>query len=412
MKAKRLLTSLAVFLLSLFVIVYIIIQLVSGLTTDAQYEYTSIQTVEHTLEKNGFLVRNETVLFAEDQGVLTYSVSEAQKLGKDQLIATVFASEAGVDIQNQIFDIDEKISILERSTVDAGYMTADISKIDEKIYDSLIKIRLAMDENDIPLATQIKEDLLVNFNKRHLITSGKSQYQDQIHSLEEEKSRLTASLQTALCSVYAPSAGYFSTLLDGYENVFTPEKVEDLTVDSFHEMINQNSIKYSDLAIGKIVTDFDWYTLCEVQNSEAEEFTEGRSYKITFSYSSGQEFDAYLQKKVTQTDTDSVVLVFLIENVPQDFDYTRQQTIQIVKESFQGLSFPRSSLRVVDGVQGVYVVEGNSVGFKKVDIIYTTDSLYFSREPDITEEDAKEYLSRFDRVITEGKDLYVGKILD
>ncbi len=412
MKAKRLLIGLAFFLLSSFVIIYVIIQLVSSLTTDAKYEYTSVQTVEHVLEKDAYLVRNETVLFAESDGVLTYSVSEAQKLGKNQLVATVFASESGVDIQKQIFQIDEKIALLERSTVDAGYMTADITKIDEKIYESLIKIRLAIDKNDISLASQIKDDLLINYNKRHLIKTGKTQYDEQILALQQEKARLTASLQNALCTVNSPSAGYFSTLLDGYETVFTPNVVENLTVDSYRETIAKEKISYGNLAVGKVVTDFDWYTLCEVSSNEAEDFTSGRSYKIAFSYSSGKKFDALLEKKVTQTDTDSVILVFLIENVPQDFDYTRMQSIQIVKESFEGLSFPRSALRVVDGVQGVYVVEGNSVGFKKVDIIYTDDSLYFSREPGVTEEDAAKYLSRFDRVITEGKDLYVGKILD
>jgi len=412
MKAKRLLKSLAFFLLSSFVIVYTIIQLVSGLTTDAKYEYTSVQTVEHTLEKSAYLVRNETVLYAANDGVLTYSVSESQKLGKDQLVATVFSSESGVDIQKQIFQIDEKIALLERSTVDAGYMTADITKIDEKIYDSLIKIRSAMDNNDISLATQMKEDLLISYNKRHLIKTGKTQYDDQILALQQEKNKLTASLQNALCTVNSPSAGYFSTLLDGYETILTPDVVKNLTVDSFRETVAKSKVDYGSLAIGKVVTDFDWFTLCEVSSNEAEDFITGRSYKIMFSYSTGRKFDAILQKKVTQTDTDSAVLVFLMENVPQDFDYTRKQTVQIVKDSFHGLSFPRSALRVVDGVQGVYVVEGNSVGFKKVDIIYAGDSLYYSRELSVTEKDVKQYLSRFDRVITEGKDLYVGKILD
>ncbi len=412
MKAKRLLTSIAVFLLSSFVILYIVIQLVSGLTTDAKYEYTSIQTVEHALEKTGYLVRNEKVLFAEKKGVLTYSVSESQKLGKDQPIATVYSSESGVDIQKQIFQLDERIGILERSAVDDGYMTADITKIDEKIYDSLVKIRLAVDANDISLASQLKNDLLINYNKRHLITTGKTQYNEKIKDLKEERTRLTDSLQNALCTVNSPEAGYFSTLLDGYETVFTPEKVNSLTIDSYHEIINQDESDYGDLAIGKIILDFDWYTLCEVSSAEADDFSLDKNYKITFSYSSGQKIDGILQKKVSQTDKDTVILVFRIENVPQGFDYTRKQTIQVVKNSFEGLSFPRSALRIVDGVQGVYVVEGNAVGFKKVDIVYMTDSLYFSREPGVGEEDAKKYLSRFDRVITEGKDLYLGKILD
>ena len=102
----------------------------------------------------------------------------------------------------------------------------------------------------------------------------------------------------------------------------------------------------------------------------------------------------------------------MIEEIPSDFDYTRVQKIKVIKSSVDGVSFPRSALRMVDGEQGVYVVSGNSVGFRKVDIIESTDSHYISREPDAGQEDRKLYLSKFDRVITEGKGLYVGKILD
>ena len=36
-------------------------------------------------------------------------------------------------IQNKIDEIDTKLAILNRSSVDTGYLTSDISKIDEKI---------------------------------------------------------------------------------------------------------------------------------------------------------------------------------------------------------------------------------------------------------------------------------------
>ncbi len=412
MKAKKLLLSLAVFLLSAFVIVYIIVQLVSGLTTDVSYQYTTFTNVDNYIEKTGYIVRNETVIFAEKEGVLTYSAKESQKLGSNQPIATVFESNQGVDLQNKINKLDEKIALLERCAVDSSYLTSDVSKIDAKIYDSLIKSKYGVLNDNIALTSQYKEDLLISFNKRKLITANAEDFREQIETLQAERATLTASFQSPLCSVYCPTPGYFSTLLDGFETLYQPSVVEDLTVDSYHRLIEQNKVEYSKLAIGKIVTDFHWYTLCEVSNEEAKDFVEGRTYQLSYLYSSGQYIEATLQKIVRQTDTDQTVFVFLIEQIPTDFDYTRKQTVRIVKDRVQGIAFPRSALRLLDGVQGVYVVAGNSVAFRKVDIMQSSDSLFISREPDATAEDAKEYLSRFDRVITEGKNLYVGKILD
>lgn len=433
MKAKRLLFGLTLFLLSAFIIAYIVIQLISGLTTDVQYQYASSVVSDQAFEKTGYLVRNETILYAEREGVLTYSARESQKLGTNQLVAKVFDNSQGVTVQNQIRKIEEKISILERSTVDTSYLTSDVSKIDAKLYDSILKTKLSMLDGKIDLAQVYKKDLMINFNKRQLITSSSQNFDEQIQALKDEKSKLTASLHEPLSTVYSPVAGYFSTLLDGYETTYTPSAINGLTVDSFHQLIQQPQIDYGARAIGKIITDFHWYTLCEVSASEAEHFTEGKTYRISYLYSAGQQIQALLQKKVTQTDNENTVLVFLIEEIPSDFDYTRMQTIRIVTDSKEGISFPRSALRMVDGVQGVYVISGNAVGFKKVDIIHNSDSHYLSKTQEAIENEKqaaakkaqeegvvspmeninpKEYLSQFDRVITEGKDLYVGKILD
>lgn len=412
MKAKKLLINLTVFLISGFVIFYIIIQLVSNLSRDVSFQHASLLDVEDTLEKTCYLVRNESVLYADQTGVTTYSVSESQKVGSDQLIATVFSDSRGVDIQKQIQDIDEKIAILERSSVDTSYLTSDISKIDGKIHNSLVKLHLAVVQNKIGLSEQHQEELLINFNKRRVITSNDEGFESQIQALKNEKESLTASLQNPLCSVHTQKSGYFSTLLDGYETKFTPEVLKDLTVDSYHELIAQTPNEKDSNAIGKVITDFDWHTLCEVSSAEAERFVVGKNYNLTFLYSSGQQISSRLERKISQTDTDAVVLVFVVEEVPQDFDYTRKQTVRIVMDTTKGLAFPLSALRIVDGVQGVYIIDGNSVGFRKVDIVYASGSQYYSREKKNGDQDAKSYLGRYDRVITEGKDLYVGKILD
>ena len=101
-----------------------------------------------------------------------------------------------------------------------------------------------------------------------------------------------------------------------------------------------------------------------------------------------------------------------MEEIPSGFDYTRCQSIKIILESKTGVAFPSSALRVLDGQQGVYVVAGNIVKFKLVEIIDSSNSKFLSKEPDSNTENPNSYLSKFDRVITGGKDLYVGKILD
>lgn len=412
MNAKKLLIRLGVFLLSAFVITYVLIQLISSLSADVGYEYVSPQVHEKSLEKTGYIIRSETVVYAENDGILSYTVSESQKVGIGQQIANVYESSKGMNIQKEIDEIDKKIVILSRSAIGNSYLTSDVNKIDQKIYENIISAKNSVAKNDLTLVSDSKEEILINMNKRSLVTAGKDNYSVQIGELQQKKDQLTASLQSATSSVYAEKTGYFSTLLDGYETIFTKEKVNNLTLNSFDQLIHEEKIKYPNSTIGKIITDFDWYTLCEVTTAEAEEFQTGKIYPVTYLYSSGQQLSAYLEKKIVQTDSNRAVLVFLMEEVPGDFDYTRKQTIKIVTEKKSGISFPASALRILDGEKGVYIVAGNVVDFKKVEIIDSTQSMYYSKEFDKMDENASKYLSRFDRVITEGKDLYVGKILN
>ncbi len=435
MRAKTILFRIAVALLSLYAIVHISVQLISSLTTDVRYQTTEKVVLNDFLETTGYIFRNEVVLYASEEGILNYAVTESQKVGINQPIATVFANSQGVDMQQKLDRLDKRIEVLERSSVDTNYLTSDLGKIDTEISSAMTKLRIGVDTGDLSLAAQYKEELTVNLNKRALITSGEANYNTTIEKLKEERTALTASLENPLSTVYANSAGYFSTLLDGYEGIYNSAQLDSLTVDGFHNLTATEQTKYEKNAIGKIIVDFDWFTVCELSSHKAENFRIGAEYEVSYLYSGSESLTAVLQSKVSQTDSDSVLLVFRIEEVPQDFDYTRVQTIKISQKTVSGYTFPQSALRVVDGMQGVYIVVGNSVEFRKVDIIYATGSEYFSKtrdqieaenkkiaeenennkdNPDYTEKELKkasEYLSVHDQVIVSGKELYVGKIL-
>ena len=67
----------------------------------------------------------------------------------------------------------------------------------------------------------------------------------------------------------------------------------------------------------------------------------------------------------------------------------------------------RGALKMVDGKLGVYVKYGSTVEFRAVDVIYETDDYVISRN----DASNSETLKLYDEIITEGKELYVGKEL-
>ena len=99
--------------------------------------------------------------------------------------------------------------------------------------------------------------------------------------------------------------------------------------------------------------------------------------------------------------------------MPGDFNYLRSQTVQIVERSYSGYRVPTSAVRVVDGVRGVYVLEGSTVRFRRITPLTELDGYMIEQKQNTLDEDSVKYdLGYCELVITNGKDLYEGKIIE
>ena len=84
----------------------------------------------------------------------------------------------------------------------------------------------------------------------------------------------------------------------------------------------------------------------------------------------------------------------------------RTEDIEIRYQSYTGIKVPAGAIRVNDGQKGVYVLISSQVKFRQVKELYTTDD-YVIVEYDAKNEDG---IRLYDEIITEGKDLYNGKV--
>ena len=84
-----------------------------------------------------------------------------------------------------------------------------------------------------------------------------------------------------------------------------------------------------------------------------------------------------------------------------------------MRDGYTGYKVPASAIRVIDGVQGVYILSGSTVRFKKIIPLAEIDGYFIVEEQDTMSEDSlSNYLGYCDLVITSGKDLYDGKVIE
>lgn len=426
MKLQKPIKNLLAIIASAASLLYIGIWFMRTFSTDVGTEHVGLATIEQRLDVTGYVMRSEQVLKSTESGVAYYFADEGEKVSKNSVVASIYESENLADTQSLIEEIERKINVLENSAIDKNNIIIDISKIDQQISENLVGIKSNAVKGDFRSSAQNGDELLTILNKRQILSKQTDGFDEKIAQLENEKTNLSHSLTGLKTTVTTSSGGYFSAAVDGYETIFSVDKLKNMTVDSFEQMRSEmpdEALKSDN--VGKIITDFRWYILCQVDKSSCTELEEGKIYEMVFPHSSYERIQFTLERKLSQTDRATVVLVFSTLSEPESFDFTRRQELQIIKKSHSGLKIPKSSLRILDSQEGVYVLRGSEIVFKRIERIFESEGYYLVNPiaPENRDENKEKaaqglidttysYLALYDAVITDGKELYDGKVVN
>lgn len=407
---KRIIKHCLVFVFATFLTLYFYIQVKSIFVEKTETEYATVVTIDDVVELKCYILRDETLVTSDVTGTYNYVVSEGEKLSKGEIIANVYSTDSEYKLQEKIQEINEKIEVLEDSGIANNHFAININKIDEEISSMLTKTKLDVRDGDYSFATQNKNDLLTLFNKRYLTVNSLTSFDDLIDNYTNEKNLLTDN-ESKKTSIYSPISGYFFSDVDGYESILNIDIIENLTAADFLQLIEQSPIK-DPVTVGKIISTFEWCTVCVVDDEIALKLNTGTYYNISYPYSVGTSISAMLVKKLSDPTNSTTVLIFESDKNLFNFNFMREQIAEVTLDSYNGLKIKKEALRIVNGDEGVYILEGNTVLFKRARKIHENDGYYVVAIKDSAPENPIPYLEMYDAVIVNGKDLYDGKVIE
>ena len=401
-------------IMSVLLIWYILYHLFAGFDKEVVTTPAVLATKANSISLVGYIVRDETVLKASREGGVNYLFNDGDKVASGAVVANHYSGIGLAEVSDKILAIDKRLDILENSGVSDKTTQSDTKLIDDKIYEMIFTMRDRIEDADFEYVLYRKDELLTYLNKRQVITHNVTGYDDQIITLREERDALSGLLVNLEENITAERPGYFYSEVDGYEGIFNTSDINDMSLSKFDTIVNSEPVDLSStFSIGKVVNSSEWYVLSEVTVDEVKRFGEGSSYDVVFPYNSDTAVKMTLNKIIRQNDSEKAVLVFKTNIMPDGFNYLRKQDIQIVEESHTGYKIPANAVRVVDGVEGVYILNGNTVSFKEITVLVEQDGYFIVKEQPTYFEDEFYYkkLGLYDMVITSGKNLYDGKII-
>lgn len=401
-------------LLALGLMVYIAYHIYDIFSPELELVDAVPKTITETITSDAYIMRKETPLYSGvSSGSVAPAIHDGGRIAVGAKIADVY-SVSSPDIENRLAEIDEQITLLEgNSSYSSNRSVQSTAGIESEIFDNIFTIRKHCTSGNYSDALSMRTTLLMNINKK-LIRSGQVDYSSRVAKLESEKASLRGQLGACLDTVYAGTTGYYFSEYDGYGEIFSSDKVDSMTYDDFIALTESDPSYSGGVCVGSVVKDFRWYVACVMKKSDAAPLMEKSSCEMTFTYSD-TEVSAVLYRIVSQNPGDMAVAVFRCEDMPSGFDYTRMQPVKISAVEYTGYEVPADAVRVVDGYEGVYILDEVTVEFRRVNIVYRNDGYVICTGNDGssggTDDEIYPWIKQNDIIVVSGKDLYSGKLI-
>ena len=388
----------------LFVLVFVGFQIYRYSSSGYQTETALLYATADRISTIGVAVRSEKLIGTPKSDVVGYLYEDGAKVAAGSLILEVYNSRTALNMWSRLERLETEIQMLEDAQKTGLNYLANTEYLSKQILSGAYQLMESGSREDFRDIFEQRMEFLSLLNKKKIATDRESDYNQRIERLKQDYESVTASLPAPVESVTMPITGYFSSVTDGLENVYTPEKLLSLDVEGVQEMIRNVSAENS-WSVGKVITEFDWYFAVVVTAAEADALKSAGSVTASFSSLGIRDIPFTLYKTVvlpdaSPADSESPVAVIFTSNyMNAGLSAIRVQNVELSMRTYTGLRVSKSAIRFQNGVKGVYVEVGNSLKFKSIEdnILYEGTDYLLVRPSDNSKE-----LQQYDRVVIQG----------
>ena len=274
----------------------------------------------------------------------------------------------------------------------------------------------AADDNDFKNIGNLTDVIDYKITSMQIATGKDFKFKKEISALKKEKEAALRSIGSKN-TVVSPSAGYFSSMVDGFEGLYSFDRIskEGMTPSELDNLLS-TEIQPDTSAYGKIISEHTWYFAFNMDFMMSSSLKDGMILNVDFPKAgiSG------LSMKITSITRDGnrVCVVLKCVSMNNKLLSLRKETAEITIGNYTGCKISKKAITSVDNILGVYVFAGNCCYFKPIDILYDNEDYVIVKPLLINEEknnggasDDLHTLKAYDKVIVKGRNLYDGKVI-
>ncbi len=370
------------------------IQYVVSPVNTQQLEYI---TQENSINTNGFIIRDEWVMYTRSAGTVYHAVSEGDRVSKDSVVGALFYGDVHEDSIKELTIVDNKLKNAREDKSGHSFSALDSTTVENNIYERENDIIDAAQDNDIVSISKYKNDIN-SLRQNNTLAEDNS-----IAELESQKTQILSTIGVANENITAQISGVFTTYADGYEELLTPNGIESYDVAYFESLSQSPQVKKISNrvdpggAVCKIVNNHGWYVMVNIPVDTMTDREEGDDVKLRFNNMADVVIDGTIHTISAEQNGRVVVTVKCPSYLESAFSY-RLVDVDLIFESYNGYKIPVHAIRTEEnGKQKVIGISGNKMYDCYCDVLFTnTDGGYAIVD---SSDEAQNKLSQMDRIM-------------
>ena len=386
------------------IVVYLIFSAWNGLRDPYSFVIVYTDTMEESIDTEGWVVRSEELVNGGG-GLVQLKRNEGEEVSEGAAIAMVYEDEEYVDNQEELLRTKSDLTALQYATYSGSPSGA---ALEDQMMSALSELRAASSSGDYANLSEetetyrklvLRREFLVSSEAAAEMSAAASELYDKYESLQ--------SYQSGATEITAAQSGMFSSHLDGYETLLSPDSLIGLLPEELAAFSELTPLS-AEGSLGKLVTNPVWYYAATLPSRYSHELSPGQVVHVYFdalSKTLEMEVDS-----VGEIQDGQVVAVFRSARDEHAAGELRQESCRIILESEEGILVPKEALRVCEGENGVFVSSGYNAVFRPVKILAENDDYYLVK-PNPKNENDDRILRSGDEVVLASAELYDGKVV-
>ncbi len=355
------------------------------------------------ISTSGFVVREEEVLRSSEK-IVVLTRNEGERVGKGQSVASTFRDTQAQDRQRQIDELEDRLAQMEYA-YSFSAADAESATLDSDIIRTMNQIANYVGRREFDFASGSAEQLKSYVLRRYITSSDAQTLWSRITDTKNELNALYTQAQSESGRITVDKAGYFSSVVDGYESVLTRDFIDTAQADSM-DQVELGTVP-SD-AVGKLVTSPRWYYATVVDTESLAGRNVGYRLSVSFAYDFYENVNMQIERIGSDQDG-KCLLVLSSEDYVQNAVTSRNQAAELIFDVKSGLRVPKEAIYHDNEKDetGVYVLEGAEAHWKAVNVIFDNGESYIVE----LDKSSTENLWPEDEIILTADAIFDGKVM-